>query len=258
MSADELKSKLIALTGAASGIGRVTAVHLASLGADLSLADLNAPSLEEVKKEIFSATPSAKVITTALDVRDRSAVESWISNTVSHFGCPITGAANLAGVVGKEINIANIEDVTDEDWDFVVDVNLKGVMNCLRAELKQGVLAEGGSIVNAASVAGLTGFVKNSAYVASKHAVVGLTKAVAKEAGPRGIRVNAIAPGPIETPMLAKSSAARAGTEFPTQTLAMRRIGKPSEVASLLAFLLGDGSTFMTGNIVQVDGGLCC
>ena len=134
-----------------------------------------------------------------LDVRDAAAVESWIEAAVKEFG-KLDGAANLAGVIGPTVGVTNIEDIPLSEFDFIIDVNLKGVFNCLRAELKamkeniKGGNQKVGSIVNAASIAGISGFPKTPAYVASKHGVVGLTRAAAKECGGGGVRVNAIAP----------------------------------------------------------------
>jgi NAD(P)-dependent dehydrogenase (short-subunit alcohol dehydrogenase family) len=189
------QGKVIAITGAASGIGLAAAKMLASRGAILSLGDMNDALLQSITKDI--ASTGGKAFATALDVRKRSAVEAWISETVKREG-RLDGAVNLAGVVGKQIGVANIEDIEDDDWDFVVGINLGGVLNCMRAEIKaMGNPKEGrrgASIVNASSIAGIIGLPKNGAYIASKHAVVGLTRAAAKECGGKGIRVNAIAP----------------------------------------------------------------
>ena len=189
------KGKIIAITGAASGIGLSTAKMLASRGAVLALGDMNESLLQTAVKNITSN--GGQAIATALDVRKRSEVESWISETAKREG-RLDGAVNLAGVVGKQIGVANIEDIEDDDWDFVVGVNLGGVLNCMRAEIKAmgnpKEAGKGASIVNASSIAGIIGMPRNGAYIASKHAVVGLTRAAAKECGARGIRVNAIAP----------------------------------------------------------------
>jgi NAD(P)-dependent dehydrogenase (short-subunit alcohol dehydrogenase family) len=189
------QGKVVAITGAASGIGLATAKMLASRGAILSLGDMNEALLQSTTKDIISA--GGQAVATTLDVRNRSAVESWVSDTVKREG-RLDGAVNLAGVAGKQIGTANIEDIEDDAWDFVMDINLGGVLNCMRAEIKaMGNPKEGdrkASIVNASSIAGIIGMPKNGAYIASKHAVVGLTRAAAKECGARGIRVNAIAP----------------------------------------------------------------
>lgn len=184
-----MKDRVIVITGAASGMGLETARLLASQGAKLSLADVQERPLKELETELNNA--GAHVMTQVVDVRDRKAVEAWIAATVEKFG-KLDGAANLAGVVGKQANITNIEDVDDDDWDFVFGVNVVGMRNCLRAQVPH--LNEGGSIVNAASILGVIGASKNLAYSASKHAVVGITRSAAKELGPRKIRVNCFCP----------------------------------------------------------------
>lgn len=188
----DIKGKVIALTGAASGIGFETAKLLAAQGARLSLADLNLEALEAKTKEIAAGAPSAdNILSTVVDVRKPDQVDAWIAATVAKFG-KLDGSVNLAGVIPKVINIERVEDLNDEDWHFVMDVNLHGTMYCMRAQLKN--MNVGGSLVNAASICGLIGFPKNAAYTATKHAVIGLSRSAAKEVGDREIRVKCIAP----------------------------------------------------------------
>lgn len=184
-----MKDKVIVITGAASGMGLEAAKLIASRGAKVSLADVQAGPLEQAVKDIVAAGGTA--MGTVVDVRDRTQVEGWIKATVDKFG-KLDGAANLAGVIGKSINKTPLEDIDDDDWDFVIGVNQKGVLNCLRAQIPY--MKDGGAIVNAASVAGLIGFPRNASYVASKHAVIGLTRTAAKELGPRQIRCNCFCP----------------------------------------------------------------
>jgi NADP-dependent 3-hydroxy acid dehydrogenase YdfG len=164
----DLKDKVVVLTGAASGMGLETAKLLASKGVKLSMADVQEGPLKEAAAELEKS--GATVMATVVNVTDRKQVEDWIKATVDKFG-KLDGAANLAGVIGKQNNVAPLQDIDDADWEFVLGVNTKGLLNCLRAQIPY--INDGGSIVNAASVAGLIGFKNNGAYVASKHAVVG-------------------------------------------------------------------------------------
>lgn len=184
-----MEGKVIVITGAASGMGLETAKLLASKGAKVSLGDVQEAALNQAVKDITAA--GGKAIGHVVDVRNRQQVEDWIKATVETFG-KLDGAANLAGVIGKHINITSLQDIDDDDWDFVVGVNQKGLLNCLRAQIPH--FNDGGSIVNAASVAGIIGFPRNASYVASKHAVVGLTRVAAKELGKRQIRCNCFCP----------------------------------------------------------------
>jgi NAD(P)-dependent dehydrogenase (short-subunit alcohol dehydrogenase family) len=151
-----------------------------------------------------------------------------------------------------------IADLSNEEWDFLIRVNLTGVFYCMRAELR--VMTGPGSVVNAASVAGLEGYANNANYTASKHGVVGLTRSGAKEVGQKNIRVNAVAPGLINTPMVAQAAKTAADvTESSIQTIAaLARIGQPEEVGKLVAFLLSDDSSYITGAVYVVDGGKLC
>jgi len=181
--------KVIAITGAASGIGLETAKLLSLRGAKLSLADVSDGALNDICASIESA--GGTVISSVLDVRDRLKVEEWIAKTVDVYG-RIDGAVNLAGVQPKQVGRATLQEVDDEDFNRVMDVNVRGTLNCLRAQLS--VMQRGNAIVNASSIFGLRGMKNNTAYVASKHAIIGLTRAAAVENAEKGIRVNAVAP----------------------------------------------------------------
>jgi len=240
-----VQGKVIAITGAASGIALAVSRLLASRGAILSLADLNQSGLDAT----LSSLEGKGHITTVVDVRKSSEVNAWIEKTVKELG-KLDGGCNLAGVhTGKGATLAN---ETDEHWDFIMDVNAKGVFYCMRAQLN--AMSDGGSIVNAASVAGIRGLANSSLYVASKHAVVGMTRSAARENGSRNIRINAIAPGVIDTPMVQKIEEGM-GHEMQTKQQALDRKAKPEEMAAVIAFLLGDEASFVTGSIWSADGG---
>lgn len=249
-----LANKLITVTGAASGIGLSTARLLARRGAILSLADYNKTKLSHAHEELSSLSSPKNVFSRNLDVRSTASVNDWISGTTAHFKRPLDGAANIAGF-HPLWTPKNIQDVTDEEFEEVMNINSTGVFKCLRAQLKEGIFnSSGGSIVNVGSVSGLVGFVGDTPYVASKHAVHGLTKCVSKEAGSRGIRVNAIAPGQTNTPMV-QAMAAGKGV-LATPPVSLRREAQPEEIAELIVWLLGGESSYVTGSIYRVDGGM--
>ena len=186
----DFRHKTIAITGAASGIGLATAQLLASSGATLSLADVQEQPLKNLVAELDPEN-SGRITYSIADVSKTDQISTWISETVSKHG-KLDGAANLAGVIGKDIQVNGVEALSDDDWAFIIGINLSGVMHCMRAEIQ--AMKPNGSIVNAASIAGVMGMAKNGSYTAAKHGVVGLTRTAAKEVGERGIRVNCVAP----------------------------------------------------------------
>ncbi|KIW98746.1 uncharacterized protein Z519_00409 [Cladophialophora bantiana CBS 173.52] len=246
-----LKDKVIAVTGAAGGIGSTTAVILASRGADLSLADRDLEALDRIAAEIRTRY-KRDVLTTELDVSNSEQVNEWIASTVKHFS-KLSGGVNLAGIVGKEFGLKAAHEVTDGDFDLVMATNVKGIMACQRAQLRH--VEDGGSIVNTASVAGKMGMPNMLAYSASKHAVIGMTRVAAIENGHRNVRVNAIAPGSIDTKMLDIARQVNL-SESDKGASPINRAGKPEEVGALIAFLLSDDAGFTTGAVYTIDGGL--
>ncbi|KAF2682406.1 oxidoreductase [Lentithecium fluviatile CBS 122367] len=249
-----LTNKLVTITGAASGIGLSTARKLAGRGAVLSLADYNASNLARAQEELASISSSPKSIySTTLDIRSTSAVDAWIAETKEHFGRTIDGCANIAGF-HPLWTPKNIEEISDDEFDEVIQINTTGLFKCLRAQLAPGILSSPASVVNVGSVSGLIGFAGDSAYVASKHAAHGLTKCVSKEAGKRGVRVNAVAPGQTNTPMV-QAMAVEKGV-LPTPPVSLQREGQPEEIAEAIIWLLGNESGYVTGSVYRVDGGM--
>ena len=261
----QLQDKVIAVTGAASGIGLAFAQLAAARGARLSLADLSKDGLEQVAAELTRVAGADCVFVYTVDVCKMDDVQAWIDATIARYG-RLDGAANMVGVIPKDIGMHTLADQDLEQWAFVMGVNATGLMHCLKAQT--GVIADSGSIVNASSIAGVSGRAKNAAYAASKHAVVGLTRSACKEFGFRGVRVNCVCPGPIDTPMNRTARAIVAGSGSTTangqtvlsstQENALRRAGRPEEVAHLIAYLLSDESTYVSGTAICVDGGWIC
>lgn len=291
----DFTGKVIAITGAASGIGFATAQLLYTSGATLSLSDARSDALlASVKRlttsdqddaqlkataedrstlpiptSISNASSSNsdvlyqddKILAIAVNVASSSQVDSWISQTVSKFG-RLDGAANMAGVASRAAGINAITEISDEDWAFMMDVNLNGVFYCMRAQLRamQNCGVESGSIVNASSIYGVEGKAFSSDYSTSKHGVVGLTRSAAKEFGGKGIRVNAVAPGIIDTPMVQNLTGSFLEDHQRTMTYgqALHRMADPMEIANINAFLLGEDSSFVTGAVYMCDGGQVC
>ncbi|KAJ5154459.1 Glucose/ribitol dehydrogenase [Penicillium coprophilum] len=253
---DSVKGRVYAVTGL-GGIGLAVARQLHSQGALLSLADLSENVLTIARETIeaeFGSSTAETITTTALDIGNASAVQDWIAGTVSHFG-RLDGAANMAGTIGRNHGTGKFVDQDDAEWDMLMRVNVTGLMYCLRAQLKAiTATAPGGkgSIVNASSIQGLRGFALHAGYSTTKHAVTGLTKSVSKEVGPE-IRVNAVAPGSIQTPLLEKAREIQGGMSIPP--VSIPRHGTSEEVAQTVVFLLSDASSYTTGQILSVDGG---
>ncbi|KAM6529660.1 Hypothetical protein NCS54_00910700 [Fusarium falciforme] len=252
-------NKVVAITGAASGIGLEIAKILITKGATLSISDIQDAALQSAASQLKElGGPDAKVLAQRVDVTKRSEVDAWIQRTVAEFA-DLHCAVNFAGVVDDQMGARNMSQQDDDDYNFVMNVNLLGVWNCMRAELSN--MKSGASIVNASSAAGLIGFAGGAAYTASKHGVAGLTRSACKEFGSVNIRVNAVAPGYIITPMSNKASKSMGlGPDDmgPVKASALGRPGQPEEVAKLVVFLLGDDASYITGTVIPIDGGLIC
>jgi len=239
----ELDGRVALVTGGGSGIGAGCARRLAADGATVVVADFDQAAAERIASEIGDAASAVPV-----DVRDPAAVEQLVGGVVSaHGGLDI--ALNIAGIGGASALPA---DYPVEAWRDVLDVNLSGVFYSLRAEIEVMLQHGGGSIINMASIYGLVGMPVNIAYTAAKHGVVGLTRSAALAYAQRGVRVNAVAPAVIETPLLLKSPPDVSAQIVATHPIG--RIGQIHEVAELVAFLASDRSSFCTGGVYPVDG----
>jgi NAD(P)-dependent dehydrogenase (short-subunit alcohol dehydrogenase family) len=251
MAALMLENKVALVTGAGSGIGRATALLFAREGARVAVADVDEAGVTETAELIQQAGGDAFAM--VCDVTDQIAVNSMVANVVSTYGA-LHCAHNNAGVEGEYGRTA---ETTAENFDFTYGVNLKGVFHCLQAEILHMQAHGGGAIVNTASVAGIEGARQLPAYVASKHACMGLTRTAALEYASRGIRINAVCPGPIRTPMIEKIMAANPRMEQPMlQSIPLRRIGEPQDIGEAVLWLCSDRSAYVTGHGLVVDGGM--
>ena len=239
------------VTGAGSGIGKATARAFAREGYVTVLADLNEQDGLAAASDCEKEGASCRFI--RCDVSDESSVGNLIAETVSSFG-RLDVAFNNAGIEGE---LAPTADCETANFDRVIAVNLRGVWLCMREELRLMLgQATGGAIVNSSSVAGLVGLGGVPAYVASKHAVIGLTRTAALEYAQQKIRVNAICPGPIETPMLERLMAGMPGGRAGVlQMEPVGRLGSPEEIASAVVWLCSPAASFVTGHAMTVDGG---
>lgn len=252
-----MKNKVMIVTGAGMGLGLATAKELASRGANLVLVDYNDKALEEAKASISKEYPAVKIISVVADVSNEEAVKNYINEAVKAFGT-IDGLYNNAGIEGKQ---ASITEYDINVFKKVIDINLMGVYYGLRYVIPVMQKQKYGRIVNAASVGGIRGVLNQMPYVASKHAVSGMSKNAALEYGRDGILTNAIAPGAILTPMVAEAfrevnpaDPKAAETEY-AQRNPTKRLGQPHEVAKLVAFLLSDDNGYINGQTIAIDGG---
>ncbi len=245
-----LDDRVVIVTGAGSGIGRATAVRIASEGATVACVDLIEESVSRTASEISEAGSRARAY--QADVSDKGSVTQTVDAVVEDLGA-LAGVANIAGI-GK---FAHTTEVPLQEWDRIIAVNLTGTFLVSQASLPHLLESGGGSIVNMSSTAGVMGQPYSAAYCASKGGVSLLTKALAAEYIERGVRVNAVAPGGIETPIIADFGFPDgASRHLLTKMMSPMGFGQPDDVAVVVAYLLSEESKYVTGAIISVDGGM--
>lgn len=242
-----MKNKVAMVTGAAAGIGLACAEAFAKAGATVVLADINEPKeqAEKINAEGY------KAVSYRCDVSDTQAVKEMVDWIMATFG-RLDAALNNAGIQTPQRPMA---EITDEEFDRTVAVDLKGVWNCMRYEILQMLKQGGGAIVNTSSQGGVTGFPGQAAYIACKHAVIGLTRTAAIDYAAKGIRVNAICPGAIRTPMAEELIRRNPHIEADLlRDIPAGRLGKPEEIANAVLWLCSPQASFVDGHALLVDG----
>jgi 3-oxoacyl-[acyl-carrier protein] reductase len=243
----KLAGKVALVTGGAQGIGKAVALLLARNGADIVVSDINLEKAEETAKEV--QTLGRKALATKVDVATLSDVEKMVEAILAQFG-KVDILVNNAGIARDKL----ILRMTEEDWDAVLNINLKGTFNCTKAVVRHMSKQKSGKIVNIASVVGEMGNAGQGNYAASKAGVIGFTKTIAREFAQRGINVNAIAPGYIETPMT--DALPDKVKEELKRLIPMDRLGKPEDVAEAVLFLVSESANYITGQVLNVNGGI--
>ena len=242
-----LANKVSVITGGARGIGLAIAEKLAKEGTDIAICDVNDESLNTARSELEKT--GRKVLTSKVDVTNFGEVQSFVQKILDNFG-KIDILINNAGITRDGLLVR----MGEADWDAVINVNLKGTFNCTKALAKPMMKQRGGKIINIASIIGIIGNAGQANYAASKGGIIAFTKSIAKELAPRNINVNAIAPGFIQTDMTAVL-AENVRNEM-LKLIPLGKFGTPSDVADLVVFLVSDNSAYITGQVIQVDGGM--
>jgi NAD(P)-dependent dehydrogenase (short-subunit alcohol dehydrogenase family) len=245
------ENKVALVTGAGSGLGLATAKAFAESGASVVLADWNEKAVRSATAEL--AAQGHNTLAIHCDVADDAQVEAMVEQTVATFG-RLDAAYNNAGVQNI---IAEAADTTREDFDRVISINLRGIWSCMKFELRQMRKQGSGAIVNCSSIGGLVGGAKRGTYQASKHGVLGLTKSAAMEYAARGIRINAVCPGLIHTPMADQMLAAGQADALNAmlKDVPVGRLGRPEEIASAVLWLCSSAASLVVGHALVVDGG---
>jgi len=242
-----LTNKVSIITGAAQGIGLATALKFAAEGAIVVVCDLKPTGVDAAVAAVQAA--GAQALGFALNVTDRQAVDAMVAAVLQRFG-RVDVLVNNAGITKD----ARLQKMTLDQFDAVIDVNLRGVFHCAQAVTDAMVAQGAGVILNASSVVGIYGNFGQTNYAAAKFGVIGFTKTWSRELGPKGIRVNAVAPGFVETPILA--SVPDKVLDHMRQQVPLHRLGKPEEIANVYAFLASDEASYINGAVIEVSGGM--
>ncbi len=247
MSHHRFTGKVAFVTGAASGIGRATAVAFATEGARVAILDRTEEALADTAEAVRQV--GGEILVLACDVSDPDQVEASVGRVVETFG-RLDIAFNNAGVENKA---APVHEIALDEWDRILDINLRGTFVCMKHELVQMVRQGGGVVINTSSGAGVRGVAGGASYTASKHAIIGLTKAAALDYAKQNIRVNAILPGNIETPMMDRFTGGDIQKAIDLEPVG--RLGRPEEIADAVLWMSADLGAFVTGAAIAVDGG---
>ena len=242
-----LKDKVAIITGAGQGIGHATAIKFAQEGAKVALCDINRPGVDAAVEAIIAS--GGQALGFVVDVTEKQSIARMVEGVMGAWG-RIDTLVNNAGIVQD----AQFRKMTDEQFERVIDVNLKGVYNCTKAVVDIMLEQNSGVILNASSIVGIYGNFGQTNYAATKFGVIGFTKTWSRELGPKGIRVNAVAPGFVETPILA--TIPDKVLQHMRDQVPLHRLGKPEEIANVYAFLASDEASYVNGAVIEVSGGM--
>jgi NAD(P)-dependent dehydrogenase (short-subunit alcohol dehydrogenase family) len=245
----DLSGRTAFVVGATAGIGRSSALALANAGANVVIVGLGAEQGREVEAEARRCGPGALFV--EADVRQLAQIQAAMDQAVQRFGRVHIGVNN-AGIEGR---FGPVQDASNDDFERIIGVNLKGIWHGLKCQIPHMLAHGGGAIVNTASAAGVVAIANIALYTASKHAVVGLTKATALELARSNIRVNAVAPGPVNTGLLQRMVAGQIPLSAIAESIPMGRISEPDEIAGAILWLCSDAASYVTGHTLVVDGG---